>query len=444
MSDQKAKLPFYNLKRVIDSVKANGLAQTTAKIRKNLTRNSGKATEQMGMEAFSTYYKEISLELYQTASCKSDQYVELIQQDIERTPDDIKYIAFYLPQFHPIKENDEWWGRGFTEWTNVSKAVPQFKGHYQPHLPGELGFYDLRLVEVMKRQAELARNYGIFGFCFHHYWFGGKRLLERPLNQFFANTDIDFPFCICWANESWSRRWDGLENEVLMKQLHTPEDDIRFIEHLIPYFNDKRYIRIGSKPLLIIYRPGLFPNPQETAERWRTYCRQKGIGEIYLAAVQAFGFSDHREIGFDASIEFPPHTHTNDFYCNSLLDSTVILNPAFNGRIYDFASIVANKRYLREVTYKLFNTVSPGWDNTARKPNAGLIYHGANPDIYKEWLTDVSRLTKETKNKDEQIVFINAWNEWAEGAHLEPDRKFGYGYLQATAEALLEYRNNAR
>jgi arylsulfatase A-like enzyme/glycosyltransferase involved in cell wall biosynthesis/ubiquinone/menaquinone biosynthesis C-methylase UbiE len=365
------------------------------------------------------------------------EYVPLSQQHITLTKDDIKFIAFYLPQFHPIPENDAWWGKGFTEWTNVTKAIPQFKGHYQPHFPDELGYYDLRLIDVQKRQIELAKQYGIYGFCFHYYWFNGKRLLEQPLNQFLDHKEFDFPFCICWANENWTRRWDGAENEILIAQNHSPENDIGFIKDLEPVLKDPRYIRIAGKPLVIVYRATLLPEAIKTTQRWREYCRTSGIGEIYLVAALSFGCGDPSGYGFDAAVEFPPHTMTS---CINITHKMKILNPHFTGNIWDYAEFVISKKYLTKVPFKIFKTVVPGWDNTARRPNNASIFYGATPGLYKKWLLNVVQLTKKTSPPEEQIVFINAWNEWAEGTHLEPDKKFGYGYLQATADAIRETR----
>jgi len=367
-------------------------------------------------------------------------YVPLSQNPVSLTPSDIKFIAFYLPQFHPIPENDRWWGKGFTEWTNVTKAVPQYEGHYQPHFPDELGYYDLRLIEIQKRQIELAKQYGIYGFCFYYYWFNGKQLLERPLNQFLDHKELDFPFCICWANENWTRRWDGLENEILIAQQHSSESDLAFIQELEPVLNNPRYIRIGGKPLLIVYRATLLPESLNTTTRWRDYCRTSGIGEIYLVAALCFGCDDPRKYGFDAAVEFPPHTMEG---CINITYKMNILNPHFTGNIFDYADFVHSKSYLQEVPFKLFKTVSPGWDNTARRLNNASIFHGATPQLYKEWLYNVATLTKQTHPHEEQIVFINAWNEWAEGTHLEPDKKFGYGYLQATADVIREIRDPA-
>src|SRR5512143_472309 len=254
-------------------------------------------------------------------------YVPIAHPDIPDT--DIRLIAFYLPQFHPIHENDEWWGRGFTEWTNVTRAVPQFVGHYQPKLPGELGFYDLRVRDVQRRQVELARQYGLHGFCFHFYWFGGKRLLEMPLLQFLSDKSLDFPFCINWANENWTRRWDGTEENVLIGQSHSPEDDIAFIEYVSKYIRDERYIRIGGKPLLSVYRTALLPEPKETAGRWRRWCRENGIGEIFLALTHSFEPVDPRDIGFDAAIEFAPNT----FSLKDITHRFDLVNDRFQGKI---------------------------------------------------------------------------------------------------------------
>lgn len=374
---------------------------------------------------------------YKYSSHRSQGFVNEAESDYNFAEDDIRLIAFYLPQFHPIPENDRWWGKGFTEWTNVTKAVPQFVGHHQPQLPIDVGFYDLRLVKVMERQIELAKKYGVFGFCFHHYWFGGKRLLEKPVDNFLSDKNIDFPFCLCWANENWTRRWDGQESDVLMAQNHSPADDLAFIKDLARYLTDKRYIKINNKPLIIVYRPQILPNAPETAERWRDYCRKAGIGEIFLVGAKTFGLQDPTQFGFDAAVEFPPHI----MYSGIITDKVQILNPSFDGIVYDYEMHVQSKEYLTESPCLTFKTVAPGWDNTARKPDGGHIFYGSNPRLYSEWLTNVIRYTKDNHDKDNQIVFINAWNEWAEGAHLEPDRRYGYGYLQATRNALENSRS---
>jgi len=376
-------------------------------------------------------------DLYANSCFLSSSYISPSKDSISLNKDDIKLIAFYLPQFHPIPENDQWWGKGFTEWTNVTKAIPQFIGHYQPHLPTDLGFYDLRVPEIQIEQVNLAKKYGIYGFCFHYYWFEGRRILEIPLNNYLSNKEIDFPFCICWANENWTRRWDGLENEVLLGQNHSIESDNEFIKDIYPLFQDSRYIRINDKPLLIVYRIGLLPDAKATAKRWRDYCIQQGIGDLYLVAAQGFGFSDPREYGFDAAVEFPPHTMNN---LSHFTRHVRIMNPHFKGTVYDYEEYVKSENYLKKVPYTLFKCVCPSWDNTARKPNNASIFHNTNPDIYKKWLSNVIDYTKKNNHSEEQLVFVNAWNEWAEGAHLEPDRKFGHGYLKATADAILGQR----
>lgn len=389
-------------------------------------------------------YKRHVLNMFEMASEKSPEFVDYNESDcIILKEDDIKLIALYLPQFHQIPENDEWWGRGFTEWTNVTKATPQFIGHHQPQLPIDMGFYDLRNIDVIKRQIELARTHGIYGFCFHYYWFDGKRLLETPINNYINNKDIDFPFCLCWANENWTRRWDGLENEILIEQNHNSKSDIAFIEDISLYFNDKRYIRIENKPVLIIYRLKLLPNPVESINRWREYYRKTGKGELFIIGVKTFGEEIPKKYGVDAAMEFPPHGIEPLIEINDI----EVLNPNFNGYIYSYPEIVKGQRYLFNNSIPTFKTVSPGWDNTARKPNSSTIFHGSSPMLYKEWLTNVIIFTKENFSKDKQYVFINAWNEWAEGAHLEPDRKYGYGYLKVTAEAILdsrEFKNRLR
>lgn len=345
---------------------------------------------------------------------------------------DVKPIAYYLPQFHPIPENDRWWGKGFTEWTNVVRGRPYFPGHYQPRLPGELGFYDLRIPEVREQQADLARAYGIHGFCYYYYWFNGKRLLERPLDDMLQSGKPDFPFCICWANENWSRRWDGAEAELLMAQVHSEESDQAFIHDVIPILRDPRYIRVGGAPLLLVYRPGILPGPERTAAIWREAARKAGLGEIHLAAVQSFGLTDPRPFGFDSAVEFPPHgLDTHD-----IAREIEGLDPAFTGKVYDYREVVRNALMQPRPPWKQFRCAMTSWDNTARRRLNGHVFTHATPRDYEVWLRALVAATEAAHPPEDRFVFINAWNEWAEGTHLEPDQKWGRGFLEATARAL--------
>lgn len=359
-------------------------------------------------------------------------YVPLLQgKPLKSKP--AKLICFYLPQFHPIAENNEWWGEGFTEWTNVQPAQAQFEGHYQPHEPGELGYYNLLDPAVQRRQIALAKLYGIEGFCFYFYWFGGKRLLEAPVANYLNDSSLDLPFCLCWANENWSRRWDGLDSEVLIAQQHSPEDDLAFIEHIARYMRDARYIRIDGKPLLLVYRPHLLPSPKETAQRWRNWCRDNDIGEIYLAYTQSFETADPEKYGFDAAIEFPPSNSTPPNITNLVSP----LNKEFGSTVYDWRIFVERSEKYRQPGYTLFRSVCPAWDNTARRKNHGTIFLNSSPRLYQRWLQNaISYTVTHNPNADERLIFVNAWNEWAEGAHLEPDALHGYAYLQATRDAL--------
>jgi|GEM_PF-1047768 len=343
-----------------------------------------------------------------------------------------RLIAFYLPQFHPIKENDEWWGKGFTEWTNVVRARPYFRGHHQPHLPTDLGFYDLRLPEVMEEQVKLARSYGIGGFCFYYYWFNGRRLLERPLDNMLASGMPDFPFCICWANENWSRRWDGSEDDILMKQEHSPESDARFIRDIIPMLRDPRYIKVQGKPIILVYRVNLLPDPASTAHIWRTICAEEGIPSIHLCAVQSFGITNPRPYGFDAAVEFPPHTK------RALIDPGRMpdLDPSFEGYIEDYLQVARHQVSLPPAHYLKYRGIMPSWDNTARRRNRGHVIINSSPSAYEAWLQVLIQEALEDRSPEDSLIFINAWNEWGEGNHLEPDQKNGHAYLEATRRAL--------
>jgi len=345
----------------------------------------------------------------------------------------VKLIAFYLPQFHPIPENDLWWGKGFTDWINVVRARPSFVGHYQPHLPADLGFYDLRLEDVRIAQADLAREYGIYGFCYYHYWFNGKRLLERPFEEVLKSGRPDFPFCLCWANENWTRRWDGRENDILMEQHCSLEDAGEFIRASIRAFEDPRYIRVYDRPLLLVYRVDIIPDLKEIVLLWRRECRHAGVGDPYLCLVESFGNmgKDPESIGFDAAVEFPPHNQGWSYQ-----GRLEMLANGFSGEIFDWREAKRHLTGRQLPSHTLFRTVMPMWDNTPRNQQTAHIYYGATPEAYGGWLMDVVQQTRNLRSEEEQLVFINAWNEWGEGNHLEPDLLHGHAYLKATRMGL--------
>jgi glycosyltransferase involved in cell wall biosynthesis len=344
-----------------------------------------------------------------------------------------KLIAFYLPQFHPIPENDEWWGKGFTDWTKVTTARPYFQGHRQPRLPADLGFYDLRLSETIDAQAALARSYGIHGFCFYYYWFDGQRLLERPLEQFLMRGP-DFPFCICWANENWTRRWDGNEYDVLVKQGYGREFARNFIRDVIPILKDHRYIRVNGAPLVMVYRTNLLPDPCAAAEIWREQCRKQGISRLHLVVVQSFDNTDPRLYGFDAAVEFPPHTKHFPIDPKSLPG----LDPTFEGYLEDYQEVVNHQLAKPLPDYVLYRCVMPSWDNTPRRGCKSHIEVNSSPETYQYWLRRITAQTMALAETQEPMIFVNAWNEWAEGAILEPDALHGCRFLAASRDGLGE------
>lgn len=350
----------------------------------------------------------------------------------------LRPIAFYLPQYHPTPENNQWWGAGFTEWTNVRKAQPRFPGHHQPHVPERLGYYDLRDAEPRRAQAELAKASGIHGFCYYHYWFNGKRLLETPFNEVLKSGEPKLPFCLCWANENWTRRWDGLDREVLMAQQYSHEDDLAFITSLIPAFQDDRYIRVNGKPLLLLYRSCLLPDPNKTSEIWREAMHKAGVGDLYLVRVE--NNVDQVEvspssIGFDAAVEFAPHWK----YSGGLISDQVDLFPEAQQTepdIYNYDKCMLAMLARPKPYYKLFRGIFPAWDNSARRKFNPGIFVNSSPEKYAFWLSQIARYALENFEGDERLIFVNAWNEWGEGCHLEPDEKHGLQYLEATRNAL--------
>ncbi len=339
----------------------------------------------------------------------------------------VRLVAFFLTQFHPTPENDEWWGKGFTEWTNVTKAQPLFEGHYQPHLPTDLGFYDLRLRESRHDQIALARQYGIDAFCYHYYWFSGTRLLHQPLDDMLADPDSDMPFCLCWANENWTRRWDAAEHKILIAQKYRPEDDLELIKSLAPFFEDRRYLRIDGAPVLLVYRPQHLPDSRRTLRVWRAYCASIGIPRLHLACALTHGNMDYEKFGFDAGVEFPPHQPTVPSYSHR-----VSLYGEFRGVILDYAdmaNLYLGRRYSGANVYR---GVFPSWDNASRCGANAMVVLNGTPGNYEHWLAEAVRRTRRDFPSQDRLVFINAWNEWAEGCHLEPDRKYGRGFLEAT------------
>lgn len=369
-----------------------------------------------------------------------------------------RVIAFYLPQFHPIPENDAWWGSGFTEWTNVVTGRPRFTGHYQPHLPADLGFYDLRLKETRVAQAALARRFGIEGFCYYHYWFEGTRLLDRPLDDMLASGEPDLPFCLCWANQTWSRKWSGRDHDVLMRQTYAAADNAAHIEWLIEVFKDERYIRVEDRPLFLFYQSEDIPEVASLLREWRVASMVKIGVEPYFCAVRT-GFSKLdsaglQALGFDGVVEFEPNRKHLPTTKNATGHAVSLAQRFLPGRLYDalrnsgwlgrrtlntvvdYAAYVSRSVSRPALEDSTFPVVFPSWDNSVRRTSATII-ENHDPSEYGRWLSDaVSRVEK--RSPDTRLVFVNAWNEWAEGCHLEPDQRHGTAFLDATAAVICD------
>lgn len=350
-----------------------------------------------------------------------------------------RFIAHYLPQFHPINENNSWWGTGFTEWTNVTKAKSLFKDHRQPILPSDLGFYDLRVAETRVEQAEMARHYGIDGFCYYHYWFNGKQLLERPINEVLASKKPDFPFCLCWANETWSRRWTGDEKEILIKQEYSQEDDVLHANHLMKYFEDERYIKIDGRCVFVIYRPGDLPNARATVETIKSTAVSRGLKEPFVIGSNAHLWDNQKilSFGFDTVLNFRPQlgvlpNMTVEGFNVNRLWKNIREHGVYDGElnIYKYQEAVRLMAKLEPERYDdLIPSVFVGWDNTARRGKKGIVMVDNLPNLFEEELIRVIEKLKLTE-KNHGLLFINAWNEWAEGNKLEPDFFNGNSHLE--------------
>lgn len=378
----------------------------------------------------------------------------------------MKIIAFYLPQFHEIPENNEWWGEGFTEWTNVKKAKPLFEGHYQPRIPLNNNYYNLLDNNTLRWQVNLAKEYGISGFCFYHYWFDGHMLLEKPVENYLSDKSLDLPFCICWANEDWTNAWSGKSDKVLITQNYGNADEWeRHFNYLLPFLKDDRYIKIDNKPLLIIYRPEIIPCLEEMIDNFRELAVKSGLNGLSIA-YQHVHFDlipDADQSMFDYNIEYQP-SYALASYSEQMGNKHV-----FSTKAKKLLKAILNKIPYGNVLQKLYTKIRrsmgqvirlqyneiwdkvierkpkdekciPGafvdWDNTPRKGNYGLVFQGATPSIFKDYLKKQIIRAKSIYKKD--YIFLFAWNEWAEGGYLEPDEKYGYGYLNAIKEALIE------
>ena len=343
-------------------------------------------------------------------------------------------LAYYLPQFHSMKQNDEWWGEGFTEWTNIARGLPRFAGHYQPRTPRDLGHYRLEGTDTLRRQAAMAQAAGIQGFIFYFYWFNGTRLLDGPLEALLADRSLDMPFCLLWANENWTRRWDGSDSEVLISQDFRPEDEPALIDCYGRHFADPRYIRVEGRPLLMLYRPALVPDAKRTISRWRELFAERCGENPILVMAQAFGDDDPGTYGLDGAIEFPPHKVVQGAQTiNERLD---LLDTDFTAQVYDYDEIVDRSLRAPAAEFPLIRTACPSWDNDARRQGGGLVLHGSTPAKYQAWVEGLVRQALARPFHGSPIICINAWNEWAEGAYLEPDLHHGAAYLNATARAV--------
>lgn len=374
-----------------------------------------------------------------------------------------RFIAFYLPQYHPTPQNDAWWGKGFTEWTNVAKAKPLFKGHYQPHIPADLGFYDLRMPLIREQQVELAREAGIEGFCYWHYWFGkNKQILERPFNEVLISGQPDFPFCLGWANESWSSKsWTNQKSFskdcLLLEQTYDVDDYIKHFYYLLPAFKDKRYITVDGKPLFYVYRPLNIPNIREFIDLWNCLALKNGLCGIHFVAMTAnVSYRDIGKVGI-GKVRFPNTNKSNQYYNYLLQNGFDAVNSRGNaraeillsGKLRSFIRMGLNsvlhinvlKRYnQKEINKKLFveedkwenvyPTIMPCWDRSPRSGREATIYTNSTPKVFEDCVKDVINIVKD-KEVEHQIVFIQSWNEWGEGNYMEPDLKYGKGYIYA-------------
>lgn len=362
-----------------------------------------------------------------------------------RVSNDARLLALYLPQFHPVPENDAWWGRGFTEWTNTAKAKPLYRGHVQPHVPADLGFYDLRVAETREAQADLARAYGIEGFVYYHYWFGGRRILERPFNEVVASGKPDFPFCVCWANQSWTGVWHGKPGETLLAQTYPgPEDHLAHFASLLPAFRDPRYIRVDDKPVFIVYRPMEIPEVANATALWRDAAAKAGLGDLFLIGFesgehagwmpQTYGFDGLVRSQLPARKTWPTWDQPVDKIVHKLRQIGARVRGegpslVYGPTVYDYDRMLDTIVGDPTPGLETYPCIVPNWDNTPRSGTNGLVLHGSTPELFGRQVAKAMRITHHLPG-ERRFVFLKSWNEWAEGNHLEPDLEHGHRYLE--------------
>jgi lipopolysaccharide biosynthesis protein len=353
-------------------------------------------------------------------------------------------IALYLPQFHPTIENDDWWGKGFTEWTNVANAKPLFSRHYQPHIPADLGFYDLRVEETRLQQAELARKFGIEAFCYYHYWFAGRRMLNRPFDDVVSSGRPNFPFCLCWANETWSGVWHGAPERILIEQTYPGIADYQaHFDALLPAFRDCRYLRVDDKPVFLIYKPLDLPDAQILIDLWRTMAEQAGLGGIYLIGISGDPNRDLTTLGFDAVANTPL---VSKLLSVSKPGSLEWLRQKLNHKLgrphlLEFSDFEKQHTPSKITAYEAYPTVVHAWDNTPRSGINGIAYRNPDPEIFRN-LLNAALASVIDKPLEHRLIFLKSWNEWAEGNHLEPDLKYGDAYLRVISDVLVSTYND--
>lgn len=361
-------------------------------------------------------------------------------------PPSLRFVAFYLPQYHPTPENDAWWGKGFTEWTNVTKAKPLFPGHEQPNLPADLGFYDLRVAESRAAQAELARAHGIEAFCYYHYWFGGRRIIERPFNEVLSSGEPDFPFCLCWANQTWSGVWHGEPKKILIEQTYPgAEDHQQHFDTLLPAFTDPRYLKVDGKPVFMIYDPMDIPDLRATVALWREMAAAAGLPGLHLVGNC---FSDEwlpQEYGFDACIVSRlPALRATWIPWRTPVKRLVRNFKHWRGipTIVEYRKVIEGLLRKKTEGFEEYPVAIPNWDNTPRSGRNGLVFAGSTPELFRRHLKDAVAIASDLP-QGRQFVFLKSWNEWAEGNYLEPDRRFGSQYLEVVREEAVQTRGNA-